>query len=335
MATIREIAEKAGVSTTTVSNVIHGKTKKVSAENIQKVNKIINDLGYLKKNNTERQNSKIIAVILNLHKEYENSALSDPFYGKIVGVIEEELRKQGYYTMIFIEKDVEEIFKIIMDWNVDGIIAITFDKKDCEKLFNLTNKSVISIDSYGNVSNSNVINVGIDDFDGGYQMVKYLLEMDYKKIIVCASSDYGVDRIRWQGCQKAFEEFSDKSQKIFFVPIGENRELRNLRYIDMIHQFKNKPTACFFLSDLFALEAISLFFDYNVEVPNDVGIAGFDNILYSKISAPKLTTINQDIRKKGEKAVKVLLKILSNKDIERDDIKLPVTLIIRNSTKKN
>ena len=85
MATIKEIAEKAGVSTTTVSNVIHGKTKKVSPATIQKIEALIKEVGYVQKRGLRvlnNEKSQLIAVVINYHKEFKDSILGDPFYGK-------------------------------------------------------------------------------------------------------------------------------------------------------------------------------------------------------------------------------------------------------------
>ena len=82
MATIKEIAEKAGVSTTTVSNVIPGKTKKVSPATIQKIEALIKEVGYVQKRGLRvlnNEKSQLIAVVINYHKEFKDSILGDPF----------------------------------------------------------------------------------------------------------------------------------------------------------------------------------------------------------------------------------------------------------------
>ena len=90
MATIKEIAERAGVSTTTVSNVIHGKTNKVSPATIETINGLIKEMGYVQKMGLRvlsKESSQLIAVVVNYHKEFRDSLLADPFYGKVLGRI--------------------------------------------------------------------------------------------------------------------------------------------------------------------------------------------------------------------------------------------------------
>lgn len=136
MATIKEIAERAGVSTTTVSNVIHGKTRKVSPSTIQKIEQLIREMGYVQKMGLRvlnKESSQLIAVVINFHKDFKDSVLGDPFYGKIIGFIEEYVQRRGYYLMLYSTKDIEKIFQMVMGWNVDGVIAISFSKRNCEK----------------------------------------------------------------------------------------------------------------------------------------------------------------------------------------------------------
>lgn len=341
MTTIKKLAELAGVSTTTVSNVIHGKTKKVSPATIQRIEKLIEQEGYVQKMGLRvltQGNSQLIAVVINYHKDFQESILGDPFYGRIIGFIEEMVREMGYYLMVYSAKDVEEIFRVVMGWNIDGVIAISFSRRNCEKIYQLIQKPIVSIDAYGELEPGqpgNVVNIGLDDQSGGYLMTKYLLEKGYEHIKVCAGRDNGVDHLRYIGAQKAMEEFADQKQKLQFVALGMNAEKRKESY-QWILKRRQPKTALFFLSDLYALEAISLYSDQNIQIPQDIGIAGYDDIAYARVSVPKLTTIKQDVREKAEKALEVLMEeIESGEDWKLKkrevEIKLPIRLIPRKS----
>ena len=339
MTTIKEIAELAGVSTTTVSNVIHGKTKKVSPATIQKIDKLIKELGYVQKMGLRvlnKEHSQLIAVIINSHKEFKDSILGDPFYGKILGFIEKYVQKMGYYMMFYSAKDIDKIFQMVIGWNIDGVIAISFSKRNCEKIYQLIKKPIVSIDAYGDLEEGHikqVPNIGLDDVSGGYIMTKYLLKCGYNHIKVCAGRDSGVDHLRFLGAQKAIENQSEESQKLQFVPLGMNWTKRKENYAWLM-QRKQPKTVLFFLSDLYALEAISFFSSHGVHIPNDIGVAGYDDISFAQIASPRLTTVRQDIEKKAQLAVEILIKKIHNEEIgEEKDLKLPVTLMVRKSTK--
>ena len=172
MATIKEIAERAGVSTTTVSNVIHGKTNKVSPATIETINGLIKEMGYVQKMGLRvlsKESSQLIAVVVNYHKEFRDSLLADPFYGKVLGRIEECLQDLGYYLMFYSEKDVDKIFQMVASWDIDGVIAMSFSRKNCEKIYRLTGKPVVAIDAYGEAEEGGgpVVNITLDDEAGG------------------------------------------------------------------------------------------------------------------------------------------------------------------------
>ena len=121
--TLKDIADKAGVSMMTVSNVINGKSSRVSAQTTEKVNAIIKECGYvpnLTARNLTRKNSNIIGVIISVNNQDENY-LENPYVSTMIGIIEKELGKNGYYMMfrsVTKEKDMSQFLK---NWNVDGI----------------------------------------------------------------------------------------------------------------------------------------------------------------------------------------------------------------------
>ena len=336
-ATIKEIAERAGVSTTTVSNVIHGKTKKVSPATIQKIEGLIREMGYVQKMGLRvlnKESSQLIAVVINYHKDFRDSILGDPFYGKLIGFIEEYVRKMGYYLIFYSAKDVEDIFRMVMGWDVDGVIALSFSRRNCEKIYQLIQKPIVSVDAYGELEEgqgNHVVNIGLDDESGGYMMTKYLLECGYEHIKVCAGRDSGVDHLRYLGAQRAVDELADGRQKLQFVALGMNYAKRRDSYAWLMQRRKPK-TALFLLSDVYALEAVSFLCDRGLHIPQDLGVAGYDNISFAEFSAPRLTTVKQDVEQKAKLAVKILMDRIQGRETEEErDIRLPVTLITRKS----
>lgn len=340
MTTIKELAALAGVSTTTVSNVIHGKTKKVSPATIQKVEALIREKGYVQKMGLRvlnQEKSLLIAVVINYHKDFQDSILGDPFYGRIIGFIEKYVQEKGYYLMFYATKDMDKIFRMVMGWNVDGVIAISFSHRNCEKIHQLIQKPIVSIDAYGGLdegSRRTVVNIGLDDKNGGYRMTEFLLKCGYRQIRVCAGRDSGVDHLRLSGAKEAMEELAGPGQKMQFVPLGMNYKKRKESY-DWLLKRRQPDTAFFFLSDMYALEAISYFTDRGLQIPRDAGIAGYDNISFAEISTPRLTTVRQDVEQKAKMAVEILMDEIENGTVPQEmDLSLPVTLMVRKSTRE-
>lgn len=337
MATIKEIAALAGVSTTTVSNVIHGKTKKVSPATIQKINRLIKEKGYVQKMGLRvlnKESSQLIAVIVNSHREFKDSILGDPFYGQILGYIEAYAQRLGYYVMFYSAQDMDKIFRMVMGWDIDGVIAVSFSRRNCEKICQLIKKPTVSIDAYGEPeagAQTQVGSIGLDDAGGGYRMMQYLLDCGYRQIKVCAGRDSGVDHQRFLGAQQAAQERPGGAAKLQFVPIGLSWEKRRESY-SWLMQRRQPGTALFFLSDLYALEAISYFSSRGLQIPRDIGIAGYDDISFAQISAPRLTTVRQDMEEKARLAVEMLMEMIRGEEGGKRELKLPVQLIVRKST---
>ena len=118
MVTIKEIARQAGVSTTTVSNVLHKKNARVSAETIEKVERLLAENNYsprLGLNALTNRSSRIICILITTPEFARGSAYETPFYGNMLGHLEQLLRERGYYIMIFSDKNVEEIEKMFAE----------------------------------------------------------------------------------------------------------------------------------------------------------------------------------------------------------------------------
>lgn len=339
MVTIKQIAERAGVSTATVSNVIHGKSKKVSAETVERVRKLIDEMGYVQEQAVlpaPRRDAKLVAVIIHYHRGFEDSVLADPFYGVVTGSIEEELRRQGYYMMLYASQDMEDIFQMLMTWDVDGVIAVSFSMADCGKLYNLIRKPMISIDAHGGPGEvPTVPDVGLDDEEGGFLMGRHLLELGYKTIFMGGAANFGIDRRRWLGLQRVRELpiFREGRRKVEFIPLGASLQEREERYRDLARQtpFREK-TAFFLTSDSLAMEAMSCLAEWGVRIPLDIGVAGFDNSVNAvRFSIPRLTTIRQDFQMKGRIAVQELVAALRDPGYVPRSHRLPVSLVSRHS----
>lgn len=340
MVTIRQIAERAGVSTATVSNVIHGKSQKVSAQTVKRIRALIDEMGYVQEKRqgiVRSQGFKLVATIIHCHHGFENSVLADPFYGVVVGNIEDELRCQNCYMLLYSADNIEDISKMLAACDVDGVIALSCSKENCQKIHNLIRKPMVSIDAYGNLSaaETSVPDVGLDDEEGGRLMTQHLLELGYETIFMAGMDNYGIDHRRWVGAQKMCGTlmFLERKCRLKFIELGHTLRKREVRYQEIAKQipFKRK-TAIFFTADSLAMEAISYWAELGIRVPQDIGVAGFDNSINAiSYSIPRLTTINQNIPLKGIIAVRELVAKLQDPSYQPVSHKLPVALVSRQS----
>jgi LacI family transcriptional regulator len=331
--TITELAGLAGVSTATVSNVIHGKKGRVSPERYQYIQELLKKNNYVEKmglRHLKKNRSRIICLAINRPGMYtENPIFADPFYAQIFGVIEQALHEKDYYLMTYSSENIEDIFRTVAAWNIDGIIAVSFDGGDCDKLLELTKKPLVSIDTAGRLSDR-FIHVGSEDAQGAYLMTKHLISQGRRDIFVYANCNSGCDHERYRGYKKAMREAGIKPLgKLVFA--GRNAAVRLRQYEKYTIALPEKTRAVFFLGDFYAIEFIAFLGRKGIAVPDQIAVAGFDDTVYAGMSNPGLTTVRQDIQRKALTALDCLFQLLGGGDTAQRKVLLPIELIVRDS----
>lgn len=336
MIRIKDIAQRAGVSATTVSNVIHGNTRKVSQATIDKINRIIEETNYVPSMGARLlagNGSRIIGVIVGTEERFREEKLQDPFTGSILGKIETELSRRGYYMMFHMSSGMEENCQLASAWNVEGLLTIGISAEDNLEIRRLSRAPVVSIDVY--YGKRVIPNVGLDDFSGGYEMAKYLLKKGHRRILFLTPWDVGVDKARWEGVQKALREYGveriEECRQLMPCAHGERMELHR-RNLEKYRRY----TALFFSSDYYAAEGIQFLHDEGIRVPEELSVVGFDNNSYATLIRPALTTVAQDVREKGWQAVDMLMKLIENGGEEgvKMQMKLPIRIVERESVRQ-
>lgn len=331
MITIAEIAEILGVSSTTVSNVINGKTNQVSQKTVDRVNSALKKYNYtpnLSAVNLAKKNSKIIGMVLICEKGERDNYLLDPFTAEIIGAVEHSVRKIGFHLMLYISPDMEAIINWIKSWNMDGLIVLGLKDSTNKKLKANFSKPFVTIDSY--LSDPNNYNVGFNDREGAYLMTKYLIESGHKDILFIADNQVGVDFYRYCGYKDALSE-SNLDEHFFKIPIVD--EERSFSY-DILSKMVDSYTAFLCASDFYCANIISALSDRGISVPQDISVTGFDDTYLAKIYRPRLTTIRQCVAKKGSEAVKMLTELIKDEIPKNKKINLKPELIIRDSSRE-
>ena len=217
MVTIRDIAQATGVSATTVSNVIHGRNKRVSAETIQSINDAIKELGYVPNMSARSlvsSSSKVIGFVNHVITRTDTNMMDDPFHSAAIGAIETALRENGYYLMLRTVETAEELVAFLQNWNMDGLFFTgIFKDKFFDSVAGL-HIPVVLIDSY--VHTPQFCNVGLEDFTGSYNATHYLIQKGHRHIAFASPNikDGGVLQERFLGYKAALAEASipfDKS----------------------------------------------------------------------------------------------------------------------------
>ena len=307
MITIKELAEILNLSTTTVSNVIHGKTKEVSKATIERVQEALTKYEYvpnISASNLARNKSKIIGVALLARPDKYPNLLTDPFISELVSSLERTIRENGYFMMIYIADEIGGIIQQIASWNADGVVLFGLMGSTWKKVGERYKKPIVSIDCFDVTERENVVNIGLQDEEGAYLAARHLIENGHRRIAFLSDNLHGVDRERFRGFRRALEPRCEEY------------------------------TAVFCVSDLYAVQLANAVRALGKSIPEDLSIIGFDDNMLSRFYRPAITTIRQDMEMKGVLAGSILVQMIEERYEGEKEVMLPVSLIERDTVKK-
>lgn len=325
---LSDIAEKLGVSTATVSNVIHGKTKKISVETVKRVQQLVEESGYIPGMADillAQNNSRIIGIVVNNHPKYEGHVLEDGFISSSVNALSKEIDLAGYFMMLKVTTQWDEIARFASMWNMEGLVIIGFCEQDYKRLRESMHIPFVVYDGYFQET-PKICNLTIDNYDGGYQVGKYLKQMGHEKVLCLSDNFICMDSERMNGCADAMG-----NARIDFMQIPVQKKER-------LHFYQEKEpkileyAAVFAVSDFYAIEFIHYLQEKGIHIPEDISVIGFDDSPLCNYCSPALTTVKQDAGARAEAAISILQKLKAGTQ-ERITVKLPVSLVVRKSVK--
>ncbi len=325
MATIKDVARKAGVSVGSVSRYINNfevkpKTKIAIEEAIKELNYEPNVYARGFKVNRTNTVALIIPTVWN------------SFFGELAFNIEKSLRDYGIKMILCNSEDNYEIelqyITMAKQNKVDGIIAITYS--DVDKYIH-SNMPIISIDRYFSES---ITYVTSDNFEGGRIAAGELIKSGCRNIafIGLGSKIDNATRNR----KKGFINYCEENNITYAVCDSIEGTQKFAKMLDefLYENFNEQKRidGIFTVTDDYAFGVIERLKKFNITVPNDVQVIGYDGIRTNKRDEIKISTIKQPIESIAKEAVKALINIIDKKEIEKEII-LPVKFIKGYTTK--
>jgi LacI family transcriptional regulator len=325
--TIKDIAQIAGVSNATVSRVINNRDVGVGEDTRERIKQIIREQGYrtnviAKSMITRRTNS--IGLIL--------PDVSNPFFYDIAKSVEATAEASGYTVFLCNSDDTLErerrYINALGDRGVDGIVLVpaSIGKRGPEDLSFIV--PVVLMDRP--LSGKNV-GVYIDNAQGEYMATEILIKEGHRKLAFVGGlrSDHNVAS-RFKGFRKACADYGievDEDRCLF----GEFTVQAGIAYSERIACME--VSACVCANDLIALGLIAGLKKSGTQVPDDISVIGFDDILLSEISSPSITTVKQPTIEMGAMATTMLLELIEAPELRRRSRVLLTELVIRDSTR--
>ena len=325
MSTILDVAARAGVSVATVSRVING-SGTVSEKTVKKVMDAIDELSY--NPNSAARNLKVkraglIIVIL--------PSISNSFYTKIVRGMEDAGRASGYNVLLCTtggDKSREATYlDMVKSRQADGVIFLS-STLTAEEI-NTFGKNYPAVLACENKNDADVVYVGVNDFDAAYDMTKHLIDIGHKNIAMISARGSGSSRLRELGFKKALAE---KELSPAAIEYGNYMYAESFEITLSLLKSKPDTSAIFAISDVMAIGSAKACHTLGLKVPEDISIAGFDNITFSRMLNTEMTTVSQPRYQIGQSAMQLLIDQIEKGTKKQKSIYLEHSLVIREST---
>lgn len=339
MATMKDVALLAGVSTATVSHVING-TKKLSAETTERVMQAIADVNYSPNviaKSLRTQRSSILGVMVE-----DSRGLPVP---DIVAGIADTIARSGLRMLLYDLHLLEKLYnqyeqigtyrerinsgmQFLLSSNVDGIIYVGMHDRHLEYLLDECSKPVVFAYSHGSSKNSFVT---YSNQDSSTALVRLLIARGHRKIAVIAGHPHSYPTMkRLSGYQLAFQE-AGLTIPDGYIRYGDWEYESGFVQMQALLALPDRPTAVFAMNDLMAAGCMHAISTAGLRVPEDIAIAGFDNREISRYLQPPLTTVALPTHLIGVEAAKELITHIDKPNSPLRKIILPCEIIERQS----
>lgn len=328
MATILDVARLAGVSRTTVSRVLNNQPR-VDEETRKKVFEAIEELNYQPSRvarNLRKQETKLIAALI--------PCISNPFFGSLIQGMEQVAIKKGYNVILCStgEDPMREMeyLQMLKRKQVDGVI-LTALRNPLEQVRSYCEYGPIVL-ACEYVEDDSIPAVVIDNIKAAQCVTEHLIMKGHKRIAFINGPEQNIlcdDRKK--GYMNALKKYG--------IPVSHGLIMYSNFTIEggfdcgkQLLKLEKKPTAIFAANDDMAVGAIQAVQREGLRVPQDLAVAGFDNIQVSRVIQPNLTTIDQPIFQIGVKSMEILMLCLEGTALEEKRVVLDTNLCIREST---
>lgn len=324
--TLQEIAQRAGVSTPTISKVLNGRPD-VAPATRERILRVLHEQQYLPRGAST-------LPMAHRHIELVFDALTSPNNLEMMrGVLQAAAEQGGHVAVSTVPENVNPRLWVNELDRVGrvGLIMVTsgLSSEQHKRLQEAALPHVL-IDPINPVDQS-VPSVGASNWQGGMSAVQHLLELGHRRIAMLRGYECLVDDARYHGYVAAL---SARGIAVDKAPIGRGDFLfgPSVTAAEEILSSRNPPTAVFAANDLEALGVMEAARRTGLSVPADLSVVGFDDSVYASVSSPQLTTVRQPFVQMGEVAYQLLSDQIDGRNPASVRVELAATLVVRDST---
>lgn len=334
LATIKDVAERAGLSVGTVSRILNNRGY-ISEKSREKVEQAMKELNYQPNEVARalyRQTTNLIGLIV--------PHIRHPYFASMISEIEMEAGRLGYRILLFNTKDRESKLNEYIEQSrrhrVTGIILCSPDLSESGKdPFTDLHIPIVTIERH---FESATASVECDNFMGGKLQAQHLIEIGKKNLVILSGGNN--EEMPADDRTRGALLVAEKNQVACREERTTKEEYNDGNYYERISRLlRNSVTGVCPIdgilasSDVIASQVIQVAAEYDLRIPEDLAVVGFDDTMVARTTMPNLTTIHQPIQEMAQSAVHLLMDASEGKVVPMRTV-LPVSLVVRGSTVK-
>jgi LacI family transcriptional regulator len=332
--TMKDIARIAGVTQATVSYAIND-SEDISEKVKKRVLDTADELGYIPNvvaRNLKKRTTNTIGIVV---PDVMNS-----YYNEMIKYNEKITRELDYFTFIcntMHDADIEDwyIISLIQQKVAGVIICYGLTNRGCYKKLHKHNIPFVAIDDEVVEDDGDAPCVLLNNIKGSFLVVQHFISLGIKSIAYCSEPLYNMAlRDRYEGFKRAMKEFGlpIKDEMVYIAKEDNEYEKIEIGYIATKEILaKSKPKGIFASTDQMAFGVIKRLNELKIRIPQDIAVIGYDNVPFSSVISPSLTTINQPIMTMCIQGTDTLFKVIRREEDIKKKITLEPSIVIRQS----
>ncbi len=312
-ASITDLAQQLNISVSTVSRALSGHSA-ISEATVRRVMTLAKELGYQRNNlasGLRKGRSNMLGIIV--------PHIDGNFFSQVVKGIEAAASKAGYHVLICQSNEdvVHERANVetLLNAQVEGImVSISRNTREFRH-FEKVQKRDIPLVFFDRVLVGYDVNaVVLDDRAGGYRATKHLLERGYRRIAhFSGPQQLNIYKYRRQGYEDALREYGLPVDEAL-ITLGDMSMADGSVAMQQLLALPHPPDAIFSGSDFSAAGALQVLTERGLRVPQDIGLVGFSNELFSSLTVPQITSVDQHCELMGRSATRLLLQVMEERE---------------------
>ncbi|UOY92111.1 LacI family DNA-binding transcriptional regulator [Ectobacillus sp. JY-23] len=335
--TIKDVAKKANVAPSTVSRVI-ANSPRISEKTKKRVRKIMDELGYHPNVNARSLANQTTQAIGLIMPSSANKSFQNPFFPEVMRGISSYAHIKDYSLYMNTGETEEEIFegvvKMVQGKRVDGIVVLYSRMNDLVIQYLTEQQFPFVLIGKPHHASEEITYIDNDNYMAGREVTEYLISLGHEHIaFIGGSPDLMVTKERLAGFKEAIKlaDLRLPDEYVFYMDfLREGGQLA----VERLMSYEQPPTAIVVTDDLMAMGVLSTLSEKGYHVPDDVSVVSFNNVIFSEIACPPLTSVDVRIFQLGYEAVKSLIEKIEMPEQSSRNIVVPYKIIKRQSCKQ-